>query len=231
LNENGDKILVGSLKLEEFANLEVLNVSNNQLTSLDVSNLTNLRELNCSDNELMIINLPPHSILNSAEENSEKKLLTLIMKNSKNSRKRKKYNYLEILDCSNNLLENCNFLDNLKEAYHLESLNIGSNNFSELDIGKIKILKRLINLKFLNIGNDNVGKLEKGICNRFHGSLKSLENLPELEGLGISYTNIDSGLEYLPESIKMIGAAHRENIDKVKKIFQELENFEMNYQK
>jgi len=40
------------------------------------------------------------------------------------------------------------------------------------------------------------------IYNRFSGSLRPLQSLGKLKSLNISNTDIDSGLEYLPESVK-----------------------------
>ena len=45
-------------------------------------------------------------------------------------------------------------------------------------------------------------KINQGIYNRFSGSLEYLKNLSKLTDLNISNTDIDSGLEYLPESVK-----------------------------
>jgi len=43
------------------------------------------------------------------------------------------------------------------------------------------------------------------IFNRFNGSLSPLKNLSKLKTLHIENTNIDSGLEYLPESVENLG--------------------------
>ncbi|CAG8832316.1 12290_t:CDS:2, partial [Racocetra persica] len=41
-------------------------------------------------------------------------------------------------------------------------------------------------------------RINKGIYNRFNGSLQSLRNMNDLESLNIENTDIDHGLEYLP---------------------------------
>jgi hypothetical protein len=45
-------------------------------------------------------------------------------------------------------------------------------------------------------------KVNQGICNRFYGSLEFLRNITKLEELDVNNTDIDSGLEYLPDSVK-----------------------------
>jgi len=116
---------------------------------------------------------------------------------------------LRELDCShNNLtslkLDNCKKLKRIDcssnqlaklEINHLTNLillNCGNNQLTEQDLSVFSELK---NLKELNIGN-----------NPITGSLKPLENLEKLRGLNISDTDIDSGLEYLSESISFIFA-------------------------
>src|SRR2546421_5951390 len=83
-------------------------------------------------------------------------------------------------------------MNNLK----LEDLRISNNNFSEQDLS---FLSHLENLKDLRLGNDKFAKFDQG--NRFKGSLKPLEKLARLKRLDINNTNIDSGLEYLPDSL------------------------------
>jgi hypothetical protein len=62
--------------------------------------------------------------------------------------------------------------------------------------------------------------------NLFHGSLKLLQGLKKLEILDINNTDIDSGLEYLPESIKDFRCSSKEKSkNKVKTIEEELRNF------
>ena len=52
-----DEKLEGSLDLSDFINLEILDVSNHQLTELDLTNCLNLQELHCSSNHLTSLNL------------------------------------------------------------------------------------------------------------------------------------------------------------------------------
>ena len=47
-----DKVLVGSLKLEGFANLRTLIISSHKIIGLDLSDCPNLEKLNCQNNQL-----------------------------------------------------------------------------------------------------------------------------------------------------------------------------------
>ncbi|CAG8667742.1 1398_t:CDS:2, partial [Paraglomus brasilianum] len=86
----------------------------------------------------------------------------------------------------------------------------------------LTIFSRLVNLRHLLIGSSNLDNfralgekfddfsqllkksIEKGFYNRFYGSLKPLEGLTKLEVLNISETDINDGLEYLPDSLEGI---------------------------
>jgi hypothetical protein len=78
-------------------------------------------------------------------------------------------------------------------------LDINSNNFPEQDLS---IFSRFINLKKLYIDNVNEEKIKKGVYNHFKGGLEFLKSLAKLETLVISNTDIDSGLEHLPDNLK-----------------------------
>ena len=54
---DGNKNLVGSLKLEGFINLRVLNCSGHELINLDISDCPNLEELDCHNNQLNNLNV------------------------------------------------------------------------------------------------------------------------------------------------------------------------------
>ncbi|CAI2169544.1 17491_t:CDS:10 [Funneliformis geosporum] len=169
------KNLEGSLILEGFTSLESFSCFNNKLTELDVSNCLNLKEFNCCKNQLTSLDI------------------------SKNS-------HLVKFACSENQLTNLGNL--LKEldfsalnSEELESLNISSNNFPQQDLS---FLDRFTNLKYLQIGNYERKKIKDSIYNRFFGSLELLRNLTKLEELDISNTDINQGIEYLPNSITEI---------------------------
>jgi len=65
------------------------------------------------------------------------------------------------------------------------------------------------------------------LYNRFRGSLKFLQELKKLDILAIYNTNIDSGLEYLPDSLNTIYcSADRSSINwSVSKIEGELKPY------
>jgi Leucine-rich repeat (LRR) protein len=104
---------------------------------------------------------------------------------------------LKVLHCSGNLLSE---LD-LKQNKLLEKLVICNNDFTRSDLS---FLNHLINLKELQLGNWNEKDVQRGSYNHFHGSLESLKNLTNLKLIDISNTDIDSGLEFLPESVEEI---------------------------
>jgi AIG1 family/Leucine Rich repeats (2 copies) len=93
--------LKGRLSLKGFTNLERLNCSNNQLTSLDLSDCPNLIELKCNNNQLTNLNF---------------------LKSVSNLEK------LEIQDNKNLSSQSLRILENLNK---LEELNINNTNLSE----------------------------------------------------------------------------------------------------
>jgi len=127
---------------------------------------------------------------------------------------------LEKLNCSNNELTALK-LDN---CLKLKKLDCSNNDFPDQDLS---IFKEMINLEKLKVGNTRQARIDRGIFNRFYGSLKPLKDLIKLNELDISNTNLDTGLEYLPESLislecstKLIPEA------KVKSLKQKLVNSE-----
>jgi hypothetical protein len=102
--------------------------------------------------------------------------------------------------CNINMLTSLNFLNNL-ESERLVYLDISNNNFCT----DLEPFRRFVNLKFLAIGNKGWSRNEKeNIYNLFYGSLEPLRNLNKLEFLSINDTDIDSGVEYLPNSIRCV---------------------------
>ncbi|RHZ36028.1 hypothetical protein [endosymbiont GvMRE of Glomus versiforme] len=83
-----------------------------------------------------------------------------------------------------------NNLKNIKFSHYIEKLtwlSVTDNNFSKQDL---PLFSYSVNLKTLYIDN-----------NSFSGSLKPLRNMSSLNYLNIKNTDIDSGLEYLPENL------------------------------
>ena len=86
---------ISNLKgIEYFTNLSSLNISNNNLTSVDLSHNTNLEELYCSNNQLTSLNLTNLSNLEILDC-SNNKLTTLSVSGK---------SYLKTLNCSSNTL-------------------------------------------------------------------------------------------------------------------------------
>ena len=86
---------ISNLKgIEYFTNLSSLNISNNNLTSVDLSHNTNLEDLYCSNNQLTALNLTNLSNLEILDC-SNNKLTTLSVSGK---------SYLKTLNCSNNTL-------------------------------------------------------------------------------------------------------------------------------
>jgi hypothetical protein len=104
---------------------------------------------------------------------------------------------LKYLDCADNKLVSIDFLSSLPNPKNLEVLRIPNNNIQPTDIS---IFSRFVNLEVLKIGTARHA-LKKGKHNQFYGSFKSWKNLTKLESICIEATNIDSGLEYLPQTL------------------------------
>ncbi|CAH1761590.1 106_t:CDS:2, partial [Entrophospora sp. SA101] len=96
-------------------------------------------------------------------------------------------------------------------------LNISDNDFSAQDLSVFrKTQDSCWSLKKLIIGN-----------NRFYGNLEPLEKLVDLELLDIKHTDIEGGIEYLPESIKFLFCDFKKSEEnELSKIYQELELFQ-----
>jgi len=93
-------------------------------------------------------------------------------------------NKIEKIFCSDSNLNNLEFLKSL-DPTKIRTLRIGNNQFPAQDLSCFAHLTGLHRLFVENMP--------------FYGSLKPLKNLKELRGIGITGTNIESGLEYLPE--------------------------------
>ncbi|CAG8574511.1 7512_t:CDS:1 [Funneliformis caledonium] len=147
-----------------------------------------------------------------------------------------KFSNLKELDCSNSNLTYLDVSGCPKLAYlnanhnrlcrisvnseSLEYLNLLDNNFPEQDL---TFFSGFVNLKELHIGN--IDDREGDVYNRFHGSLEPLKGLTKLESLNINNTDIDSGLEYLPNSVKILQCLAERPNAKVKNLYMQLENF------
>lgn len=112
--------------------------------------------------------------------------------------------HLDLTNCARLRYLDCgeNYLQDLKLPLRTEKmtyLDISNNNLPEQDLS---VFSRLNNLEVLIIGNDSWrSEIRQGIYNRFYGSLKPLENLTKLRWLNINGTDLNSGVEHLPDNL------------------------------
>lgn len=110
-------------------------------------------------------------------------------------------NSLRILDLSNNNLTSLDFLDHLVNPEKLEELYLFDN---KIELTNIDVFNRFKNLRKIRIGTSEwwlEKEKEQQKKNHFYGSFKSWESLTKLESIGFENTDVDSGLECLPESL------------------------------
>jgi Leucine-rich repeat (LRR) protein len=182
-----------SLDLRDHFNLEEVKCSGNQLTELLLGELKELVRLECQNNQLANLEVNGCSDLGKLDCQNNK-LTTLEVGNLKE---------LNELQCSNNLLINLD-LSNNKE---LEILNISNNKFQEQTLDFLAHLFKLENLLLEH--------------NELVGSLKPLRCMSRLKVLNISYTNVDSGLEHLSNSLEKFYCSNKQGY-KVEEIEKEL---------
>jgi len=111
------------------ANITALDCSNNQITSLNVSENNMLKKLSCSKNELTSLEISENPILESLYC-SDNKLTSLNVSEN---------NMLKTLSCSENELKSLDVSKNPE----LESLHCSKNKLTILDVSKNPNLKRL----------------------------------------------------------------------------------------
>ena len=123
-----------------------------------------------------------------------------------------KFINLRELNCSGNKII---FLD-VSDCKKLVAVHASRNYLSDLTV-----FSYLFNLEYLYISN-----------NLFEGSLAPLQNLRKLKVLDISSTNIDLGLEYLPDSIESFhcgerGYRSKDRVELLKKLLEDEETIEL----
>lgn len=156
---------------------------------LIVENFPNLEEIECSLNpelrSVTIRNLPKLNYFSCGglNEVSEFSITNC-----------PEISYLVI---DNNLIASLDFLNGLSPE-KLIRLAIEGNIFSPHDLTPFN---RFINLEDLSLGGGYIQNRD----NHFYGSLKPLRKLKKLKFIDIHGTNVDSGLEYLPDSLEKIG--------------------------
>ncbi|MBS7577165.1 MULTISPECIES: InlB B-repeat-containing protein [unclassified Enterococcus] len=173
--------------IQYFTNLTTFNCSNNQLSSLNLSNLTNLTSLKCSWNSLTSLNLSNLPSLSSLQAYTNN-LSSLNLSNLPN---------LTTLNCSNNQLTSLN-LNNFPK---LAELFCTSNQLTSLD------LSNLTSLSDLRVNFNNLTSLDLSNLPNFsnlwanNNSLTSLNlsNLPILTNFDCSNNQLTSlNLSNLP---------------------------------
>lgn len=194
---------------EKRRNETKLEISKKSLwESLSLEWFTNLEELWCDKNKIVKLDLTSClKIRKVGCSNNEIDFLSFPI-NSK----------ITYLSCGNNNLADLSFLNCLSPK-NLIHLSIENNNIPRTDIA---IFSRFVNLEWLWIGTSKASKVKKGICNLFYGNLKSLESLTKLKSLNISSTDIDEGLEYLPDSLEEIFCYSSREDAKVMKIYRKI---------
>jgi len=92
---------------------------------------------------------------------------------------------ISYLNVSNNYLRELGFLDNLPperlKYLGLHNNDIGKKENEQEEKHNLSVFSRFINLEELYIDNSDKGKFEKGLYNRFTGSLKPLKDLEKLK--------------------------------------------------
>ena len=184
----GDNNLTILPDLSYLANLEILDLANNKLTSINSSHLPSaLIELSCKNNNLTsldILNLSNlvrlDASVNDLFEISptlSTKLQIIVCSNNKIT-KLNSYENLSKLYCANNLLEN---LDNIIASANLIYLDCSDN-------------------KLAYLPEENINNLRDLICSG-NMRLNKLVSYPKLKYLEIFNTNIDH-LPYMPNLIE-----------------------------
>jgi len=168
----------GELIIDNYPNLEEIDGSNIfGITKLSISNCSRLERVSIynfkNNQELILYNLPNLRVFDCRY-------------NQLTSLDLSKFPNLQRIYCSNNLLTQTKLPPTAKEK--LAELDLSNNNFPDQDSS---FLSHLVNLKKLYLGN-----------NKFKGSLELLKEMSKLKELIISDTDIDSGLEYLPQNVE-----------------------------
>ncbi|CAI2175667.1 14110_t:CDS:2 [Funneliformis geosporum] len=194
---------------EKRGKAKELDISGKNLKGdLDLSEFINLEDLDCSYNQLGTINLS-NCLKLRVLDCSFNKLTDLELTN---------LSELEIINCNENYLNKFNYSSLNPEK--LVILNLSDNNLPEKDLS---VFGRLSKLKGLYIGGNNKNHFAQNIYNKFFGSLRPLRNLAQLKDLLIDNTDINGGIEYLPEKLRHISySTERRSESKVKEIEEQL---------
>ncbi|CAI2194893.1 7660_t:CDS:2, partial [Funneliformis geosporum] len=133
------------------------------------------------------------------------KMIDLILRNYKDKKNNKKCekqkeNYPKNGVSKDEKINNGEGSLKLEDFTNLEELHAPDSGLTNLDLSNCPNLTRL------NVANNNFTRLTiLGMQNcPLHGSLEPLQGINKLQRINISNTDIDSGLEYLPESVEKV---------------------------
>jgi hypothetical protein len=173
---------------ENRKQIKKLNIGWKELKGkLNLNDFTNLEKLDCHWNSLTSLNVGNCKKLKELYC-SYNQITQLILPNN-----------LEILHCRDNLLTDLDF--KVLNGEKLTSLNLENNNFSARDLS---CFSSFAELERLDIGTYNQDKINQNLYNRWTGSLEPLKDLNKLRKLAIDNTDLNEGIEYLPDGLKKI---------------------------
>ncbi|GBB97607.1 hypothetical protein RclHR1_03010010 [Rhizophagus clarus] len=174
-------ILEGPLSLKGFFNLEDLDIRGHKITALDISDCSQLIDFSCCNNQLTNLDLSNNRRIERIGF-ADNQLTNIDFTG---------LDRIEKIFCSDNKLANLDFLKTINPT-NLITLRMNGNNFPARGLSCFTPFVKLERLY---------------ICNcPFYGSLKPLKNLRDIKEISVTGTNIDSGLEYLPEEFFDVNA-------------------------
>jgi Leucine-rich repeat (LRR) protein len=199
-------------------NLTTLHSSGNQINSLDLIDCSRLKEIMCYNNKLKELNLSNNNKLEvvkcwnnqltKLDLSKSEKLIELRCSNNQLTQLILPENAtnLQTLVCFDNSLTKLDF--SMFNPEKLTTLDLQNNNFTTKD-WDLSLFANFTQLKELDLGAYSA----RNNYDRWTGSLKPLKNLTNLETLDIRNTDINSGWEYLPDSLRKLNcsAKQREN--------------------
>jgi len=184
---------------EERSKVRLMSINKKDLEGeLKLEDFSNLERIDCNENKLTSLQFT----------NCPKLTRIYCYVNKLTSLKITSCPKVSHLNISCNFFSNFGFLNDL-DPKGLVYLSVHTNNLPESDLN---IFSNFTNLEELYVDNYDKDRFDKGIYNRFYGSLEPLKELKKLRWLNIGGTDINSGLEHLPSSLKKIGC--NSNIDK-----------------
>ena len=220
VNKELKRINIGSTKFKDIEfiknleDLEDLNVSNTNITNLDLSKYKKLKSLNISDTYLEKFNIKDNLLLQILKA-EKAHIKNLDLSNNKD---------IEVLNLSNNKIEEID----LKELTKLKDLNLSNNKLKTIDLTKLKKLSSLIvnnnelkeidtkelkDLEVLEIANNDIEKVDlKDNLNLTKLNISStkikdinVDNFKKLKSLNISNLNLK---EIKPFNIEEVDYSH-----------------------